>query len=160
MKISYFFIMTFTLFGFILSMVGNDKLLQSDDKPKTCTAHVVSFYQNTKLDLFMDFVGARSEKKGSVFLYGTYQENNEIKGYVRREVKYEWKEDANNFYFTGVSINKESERHSLSDDTLRDLIPDFYITPKSQIYFKIKKMGDEGWFFYVGKRPVLFCSVS
>lgn len=160
MRVQYVIILFFTLLGFICAIAFKDHLRKKDDKPKTCTAHVVSFYQNTKLDLFMDFIGTRSARKGSVFLYGTYSAGDEIKGYVRREVKYEWKEDTDNFYFTGVNINKDSERPSLSDDILKNLIPEFYIRPNTQIYFKLKKINNDGWFFYVGKRPILFCALN
>lgn len=160
MRISYSVVMFSVLFGLLFSLSYKRNLSESDDRPKTCTAHIVSFYYNTKLDLFLDFVGVRSKKTGSIYLNGTYIENKEIKGYIKREIKYGWEEHMDNFYFTGISINKTSEKISLPDDIVNNFLSDFYITPGNQVYYKIKNINNVGWIFYVGKRPVFFCALN
>lgn len=159
-RISYSVVFFSVLLGFLFSLSYKRTLPESDDKPKTCTAHIVSFYHNAKLDVFLDFVGVRSKRTGSIYLNGTYFENKEIKGYIKREIKYEWEEYIDNFYFTGVSINKTSEKMSLPDDIVNNFLSDFYITPGNQVYYKIKNINNAGWMFYVGKRPVFFCALN
>lgn len=154
-KISF----VFYIFIFAASITVSWFYAQSNDRVNTgkCTANMSVYHDDIKANLTLAFMYIKDEKTGIVSVDGNYFINNNYAGSIRREVAYSWIEDKNNIQFTSRRITKLSNTETINDDTLRNILPDFYIAENKNMFYTIVNQGTHGFIMSSGNRAIIFC---
>ncbi|MGY5957569.1 FidL-like membrane protein [Kosakonia sp. BK9b] len=132
------------------------QLLHSD----ACSATIVVFHGDARADLTLDFMYTPHEKKGVVSVSGTYAQGVHQQGNIRRDISYSWTDNKDIYHLKSSVIHKFANVESLPDEIIAQMLPDFYVYPQKQITYSIHNLGNDGFVFSIGKRPIFYCTRS
>ena len=141
-KIVIGFFISGALAGGIYNFV-NDKIHHKEE----CTASLVVFKDNTQTNLTLNFMYSLAEGKGTVAVSGSYLDGGKLQGHIRRDVIYDMVKNHETHHF-----------HSVSDEFLASILPDFYVYPNEKISYIISKQNEHSFLIKIGSRPLLYCA--
>lgn len=124
---------------------------------KPCSTYLIINHGETQLNLLIDFLSSQENGTGILTVSGTYFENNKKIGVMRRLVKYDWVFLNNSYRLSATEIRKSSRDETLSDKDLELLLPDFFTHIGGKFDLTITSIGDAGYMFSAGVRPLFFC---
>ncbi|EIU1809372.1 hypothetical protein L4I79_004973, partial [Salmonella enterica] len=58
-----------------------------------CRSSLIVFYNQSRSDIQLNFIYSLEDKKGIVAVSGNYYENDKLKGKIRRDIEYSWREN-------------------------------------------------------------------
>lgn len=151
------FIFIFFILGVVTTFLYHSARQKYTHKEE-CSATIVVYYKNVRANLSLNFMYTLAEHQGVVAVSGTYFEDNQLKGKIRRDVSYVWSENEDAHYLRSVSIDKYEEIETLPDALLANILPDFYVRPNESVSYTIFRLNGNGLLFSVGNRPVFYCS--
>lgn len=125
---------------------------------EVCSTTVVTYHNNIRANLTLDFMYTLKKRTGIIAVNGTYSKNDKVIGAIRRDVSYVWTENKDSFQFSSVKVNKVITDESVSDEEISEVLPVFYVYPGKSITYTILPQGSHGFMFAIGKRPIFFCS--
>lgn len=147
----------FLLAGILVSIIYNAVVSRYHDKQE-CTSSFVVFYKNARANITLNFMYSLENRDGIVAVSGTWVENNQLKGRIRRDVSYDWNDNKDTHHLHSTRINKFDIIETLPEDLLAKILPDFYVYPNENVSYSILSQGEHGFLFTIGKRPLFYCA--
>ena len=133
-------------------------VLSSNTEPlKACSSSLAIYDQDSIFDLILDFTPLSKTSFGLLSVSGTYFDEGEKKGVIRREIKYEWVKSGETFNMKSVDIKKSTRDELFTDAELEKHLPGFFIYIGKTLNLTVVKQGSVGYLFLSGRRPVFFC---
>lgn len=123
-----------------------------------CHSSIIVFYKDTTSYISINYMYSTENKTGIVAISGKYFEDGKVKGIIRRDIEYSWTENHDSFVFHSINVNKYAILETVSDDTLANILPDFFVYPDKTVSYLIQNQGTHGYLFLAGKRPLFYCS--
>lgn len=154
--------LTYLAFVFFVTAVAVTylSLMLSSKRQYTgeCTASVVVFNNDVRANINLAFMYNEKKQNGVISVSGSYMQNNQPKGTLRRDISYTWTENKNTYNFLSTRITKFANIETVSDEIIATVLPDFYVYPDKRINYSIQTQGDGGFLFLIGKRPLFYCA--
>lgn len=119
-----------------------------------CRTSLIVFYNQSRSDIQLNFIYSREDKKGIVAVSGNYYENDKLKGKIRRDIEYSWREKHDTYQLLSTKVNKYRILETLPSDTMAKILLDFYVFPDKTINYSIQNQGTNGFIFSTGGRPL------
>jgi hypothetical protein len=123
--------------------------------PDKCSAEVLILHNNEIYNIELDISILHAENSGVISISGGRKG-----GVIRRDVYFTWESNLNSYILKSTEIEVIGAVNTIGNEELRKIIPDFYIFPGKKFIYSIKKQGNDGLMFYIGRRPVFFCGIT
>lgn len=126
-----------------------------------CRSSLIVFYNQSRSDIQLNFIYSLEDKKGIVAVSGNYYENDKLKGKIRRDIEYSWRENHDIYQLISTKVNKYRILETLPSDTMAKILPDFYVFPDKSVNYSIQNQGAGGFIFSTGgEATFLLCKIN
>jgi len=143
----YTIVVILVAFIFSLHFFKNEKIY--------CTGDLVAHRNNEVVKVNITY--NLSNNLGNIDMVGELYRNNKITGTISRNVTFHYIKNDFNYRLTSESINTNS-MDTLSNDILKEYMPDFFIQSNQKLSLNIKAIKSGGWMISTNSVPFLMCN--
>lgn len=124
-----------------------------NDHKNGCTADTYIIEKGHSYDMLLDVNLSHGENTGVISVEGSYR--NKL---IRRDVYFSYMRDDDDYILKSTEVEIIEPINTITNSELKNILPDFFIFPEKKLRYTIRKQANNGYLFFVGSRPVLYCS--